>query len=120
MPALKLHALKQKLPHRSSKDAQDVEILVRRNGLNISQRHYEELFSKYGSRGIYEHSCESSAINPAGDLDLPIDPDFHPLPPPVSMDVLIERIAQFRKWFPDGIPTEKERLQTKVSAEFVL
>jgi len=52
--ALKLHALKQKLPHRTSKDAEDVEMLVKRNGLDISRSHYEELFLKYGSREIYE------------------------------------------------------------------
>jgi len=52
--ALKLHALKQKSPHRTSKDAEDVEILARRNGLDISERRYEELFLKYGTREIYE------------------------------------------------------------------
>lgn len=52
--ALKLHALKQKLPHRTSKDAEDVELLVRRNRLDISQPQYERLFLKYGSREIYE------------------------------------------------------------------
>ena len=52
--ALKLHALKQAPPHRTSKDAQDVEILVRRNGLNLSEPRYEQLFVKYGNREIYE------------------------------------------------------------------
>ena len=67
-----------------------------------------------------KHSCESSATKPIGDLDLPVDPDFHPLPPLVSIDVMIERNAQFRKWFPDGIPTEEERLAAKVPEEFRL
>lgn len=52
--ALKLHALKQSLPHRTSKDAEDVEILARRNGLKLSDPHYEQLFVKYGSREIYD------------------------------------------------------------------
>ena len=52
--ALKLHALKQKMAHRTSKDAEDVELLVRRNGLDISQPWYEQLFLKYGTREIYE------------------------------------------------------------------
>ncbi len=52
--ALKLHALKQSLPHRTSKDAEDVEILVRRNRINLSDPHYEQLFLKYGSRDIYD------------------------------------------------------------------
>jgi hypothetical protein len=52
--ALKLHALKQALPHRTARDAEDVEILVRRNGVDLRQPKYEELFLKYGNREIYE------------------------------------------------------------------
>ena len=52
--ALKLHALKQKLPHRTSKDAEDVEVLIRRNKLDIARPHYEKLFLKYGTCEIYE------------------------------------------------------------------
>jgi hypothetical protein len=52
--ALKLHALRQALPHRASKDAEDVEILARRHGLNLRTPHYEALFLKYGNREIYE------------------------------------------------------------------
>jgi hypothetical protein len=52
--ALKLHALKQVLPHRTSKDADDVEMLVRRNGLNLREARYEQLFLKHGNREIYE------------------------------------------------------------------
>jgi hypothetical protein len=52
--ALKLHALKQKLAHRTSKDAEDVEVLIRRNQIDIAQPHYEQLFLKHGSREIYE------------------------------------------------------------------
>jgi len=52
--ALKLHALKQGLPHRTSRDAEDVEMLARRNKIDLASKHYEELFLKYGSREIYE------------------------------------------------------------------
>ena len=52
--ALKLHALKQALPHRASKDTEDVEMLVRRNKLNLNDSHYQQLFLKYGNREIYE------------------------------------------------------------------
>ena len=52
--ALKLHVLKQALPHRTSKDAEDVEMLVRRNGLNLLDPRYETLFLKYGTREIYD------------------------------------------------------------------
>ena len=67
-----------------------------------------------------KRSSESSATDSLNDLELPFDPDFHPLPPLVSMEIMIERNAQFRKWFPDGIPTEEERLRSKVSEEFIL
>ena len=52
--ALKLHALKQALAHRTSKDAEDVEMLARRNRLDLRLPHYEELFLKYGTREIYD------------------------------------------------------------------
>lgn len=52
--ALKLHALKQCLLHRTAKDAEDVEMLARRNGLDLNTPHYEALFLKYGTREIYE------------------------------------------------------------------
>lgn len=52
--ALKLHALKQSLAHRTAKDAEDVEILVRRNGLNLHDPRYQELFLKHGTRELYD------------------------------------------------------------------
>lgn len=52
--ALKLHALKQALPHRTAKDAEDVEILIRRHGLDLRDPRYEQLFLKYGTRELYE------------------------------------------------------------------
>jgi hypothetical protein len=52
--ALKLHALKQKLPHRTFKDAEAVEQLARKNLLDLNTPEYEALFLKYGSREIYE------------------------------------------------------------------
>jgi hypothetical protein len=52
--ALKLHAMKQKLPHRTSKDAEDVELLVRRNNINLTKPEYKALFLKFGTLEIYE------------------------------------------------------------------
>lgn len=52
--ALKLHALKQSLAHRTAKDAEDVEILVRRNGLDLRDPRYQELFLKHGTRELYD------------------------------------------------------------------
>ncbi|HOX03853.1 MAG TPA: hypothetical protein P5555_19940 [Candidatus Paceibacterota bacterium] len=34
--------------------AEDVELLIRRNGLNLRDPRYEQLFLKYGSRELYE------------------------------------------------------------------
>jgi hypothetical protein len=52
--ALKVHALKQGLSHRTFKDAEDVEKLARANNLNLAEPRYEEIFLKYGTREIYE------------------------------------------------------------------
>jgi hypothetical protein len=52
--ALKLHALRQNLSHRTSKDADDVEVLLRRHEINLSDPHYKALFLKYGTRELYE------------------------------------------------------------------
>ena len=52
--ALKLHVLKQGLRHRTSKDADDVQMLVRRNKLDLRSEHYRQLFLKYGNEQIYE------------------------------------------------------------------
>jgi hypothetical protein len=52
--ALKLHALRQNLSHRTSKDADDVEVLLRRHEINLTDPHYKALFLKYGSPELYE------------------------------------------------------------------
>ena len=51
---LKLHALRQNLPHRTSKDADDVEVLLRRHEINLGDPHYKSLFVKYGTPELYE------------------------------------------------------------------
>ena len=53
-------------------------------------------------------------------LDLPVDPDFRPDPPTVSMGLLMTRNADLRRWFPNGIPTEAERLASKCDVVFRL
>ncbi len=52
--ALKIHALKNQPPQRTGKDAQDVEKLAVLNQLDLTEKKYEELFLKYGTREIYE------------------------------------------------------------------
>ena len=54
------------------------------------------------------------------DLELPVEPDFRPLPRRVPLDVMIQRNEELRKMFPQSIPTEEERLASKVHEEFVL
>lgn len=51
---LKLHSLRYGLSHRTAKDAEDIEVLVRRNKVNIQDPRYEQLFLKYGTRELYE------------------------------------------------------------------
>jgi hypothetical protein len=65
-------------------------------------------------------SSGSSATELVPDLELPVDPDFRPLPPLVSLDVMADRIQLMRKMFAHGIPTEQERLARKTPEEFVL
>lgn len=115
--ALKLHVLKQGLSHRTFKDAEDVEMLARRNNLDLNQERYETLFLKYGSREITRRSSESCGIP---ELDLPVDSDFVGLPPRVSLPEYCRLKQQFREWFAKGIPSEQERLARKVAEEFVL
>ncbi|MFO1512517.1 MAG: hypothetical protein U1F83_06320 [Verrucomicrobiota bacterium] len=52
--AKKLHALRQNLAHRTSKDVDDVEVLLRRHEINLADPHYKTLFLKYGTSEIYE------------------------------------------------------------------
>ncbi len=60
-----------------------------------------------------------SAQSPAR-LDLPLDPEFRPDPPTVSMGILMARTADIRRWFPNGIPTAAERLASKCDVVFHL
>jgi hypothetical protein len=53
-------------------------------------------------------------------LDLPLDPEFRPDPPTVSMGILMARNADLRRWFPNGIPTAAERLASKCDVVFRL
>jgi hypothetical protein len=51
---LKNPCLKTAIPERTSKDAEDVVQLAKRNHLDFSDPKYEELFLKYGTRELYE------------------------------------------------------------------
>ena len=124
--ALKLHVLKQGLAHRTYKDAEDVEMLLRRNKLDITMPKYEELFLKYGSEKSTKPSSASFGTDqrePAQTsdfVDLPYDPNFVSRPPQVSIEVMLKEIAFLRSSFPNGIPTDEERLRAKVNVEFKL
>jgi hypothetical protein len=53
------------------------------------------------------------------EFDLPVDAEFHSLPPRVSLAEYCRINQEFRILFPKGIPTEEERLARKVSEIFV-
>ncbi len=122
--ALKLHALRQALPHRTSKDADDVEVFVRRNQLNLRNPRYEKLFLKIAAEKCTTPSfasCEiRDAARPSLDLNLPDGGGFAPLPPVVSLSDMIRRNRQLRAWFPGGIRTDAERWRAKSTEEFCL
>lgn len=63
----------------------------------------------------FSESCGAKNV----ELELPVARDYHSEPPLVTLDVMIERIAELRQWFPNGIPTDAERLAAKVHEEFV-
>lgn len=68
-------------------------------------------------------SCELHETGTPGldlSLNLPEGDGFRSLPPQVSLEELIRRNRQLRRWFPAGLPTEEERWQTKRAAEFRL
>jgi hypothetical protein len=120
--ALKLHNLKQTPPHRGTKDVEDVEMLVRQNGLDLREPRFEPLFAKlaHGRSTPPAAECSKPAHPAEVHLVFPVDPDFRSLPPKVSMDRYLEFNRQIREWFPGSIPTEEERLARKVDVEFVL
>ena len=122
--ALKLHALRQNSPHRTSKDADDVEVLLRRHQINLADTHYKALFLKHGTQNSTKPSSDSCAIRdtvrPSIDFDLPDTEGFKSLPPEVSLERMLKGIRQMRAWFPAGIRTAEERWKAKTTEEFVL
>ena len=52
--ALKLHALKQELRHRHILDFDDVMNLVLKNGINVEESHWRDIFEKHGTLDLYE------------------------------------------------------------------
>ena len=52
--ALKLHALKQGLAHRRILDFDDVMNLVLKNGIDLGESRWREIFEKHGNLDLYE------------------------------------------------------------------
>jgi hypothetical protein len=122
--ALKLHALKQTLPLRTSKDAEDVEMLVRRHRLNLRHPHYEQLFLKFAPENSMKHLSDFCVIRdtsqPSLDLDLPVGEKLRCLPPWVTIERMIHLTRQLRQWFPQGLRSPEERWSAKTVEEFHL
>ena len=122
--ALKLHAMKQPLLHRTTKDAEDIEMLVRRNHLDLRQPGYEALFRKYGNREIYETilglTPKSEDVGSQPELEATTDPPWPNLPAVVSLEAMMRRNRQLRAWFPEGIRSPAERWRDKTTDVFEL
>lgn len=61
--ALKLHVLKQDLPHRTIKDFSDIQGLVECNGVDLKSVEMKEIFERYGTDDLYRRlkiACEPS------------------------------------------------------------
>lgn len=122
--ALKLHAMNQARPQRFSKDANDVEMLLRRHHIDVAAPRYRDLLVKPVASKSMKPSRESltTAKDQAGCEDL-VFPHCEPLPKrpgPGSVELLIRRSRQLRDAFPDHIPTPEERWRAKRSVAFVL
>ncbi|MDB6040630.1 MAG: hypothetical protein JWM99_4471 [Verrucomicrobiales bacterium] len=52
--ALKLHVIKQNIPHRIIRDLDDVMNLVKLNQVDLRSDKWRELFDRHGTRQIYE------------------------------------------------------------------
>jgi len=59
--ALKLHVLKQNLPHRMLGDMDDVINLLLVNRVDLRQEKWRQLFVKYGSLELYEKVLQATA-----------------------------------------------------------
>ena len=59
--ALKLHVLKQGLPHRMLKDMDDVINLILANHVDLRQENWKQLFVKYGNQDLYERIARAIA-----------------------------------------------------------
>ena len=55
-----------------------------------------------------------------GSLDLPDAPNFISMPPTVSPAQAMILRDQIATWFPNSVPSRKERLAQKVNVEFTL
>lgn len=59
--ALKLHVLKQNMPHRAIKDFLDIQALVEHQKVDLRSTTMQEIFSKYGTENLYRRllvSCD--------------------------------------------------------------
>lgn len=57
--ALKLHVLKQALPHRDSKDLTDLIHLIRFNRIDPKDAAFRRLVEKYGTSALYERLVQA-------------------------------------------------------------
>ena len=62
--ALKLHALKQALPHRDAKDFGDLTQLIHSNRVDVRNERFRQLVEKYGNHQIYERLIQCATTRP--------------------------------------------------------
>ena len=56
--ALKLHALKNNLPHRELRDLRDIIELVKQHKIDVKTESFRNLCQKYGTEEVYKKICE--------------------------------------------------------------
>ena len=96
----------------SQKDAEDFGLMF------VDRESFEQTWRDSFEHRFDEYVARAPQLDQLVALELHI-PE-HSESPNVSMEVMIQRNADFRRWFPNSIPTEEERVASKVHAEFVL
>jgi hypothetical protein len=120
--SLKLHAPRHTMGHRSAKDMEDFEMLVRVNDVPIASTCYEQLFLKYGNHKPMTRSNESCVVRDAALLSLDFElPEIEPLPrhfQRMSLSSFLKINEQTKSLFPKWLPTEEERWGRERHEEF--
>ncbi len=61
-----------------------------------------------------------TSIDSGTELELPVAPSLPRVPAKISLSEMMRKCQELRQWFPESIPTLKERWEAKREVEFQL